>query len=70
MQSPAILFVQLGLRIVGAIVCSSKASSLNRSSGTWGVLGFCFPIIAMIWIQFMKPIVDWRKGNNEEGKLN
>lgn len=70
MQSPAILFVQLGLRILGAIVCSNKASSLNRNAGSWGVWGFIFPIIAMIWIQFMKPIVDWRKGNNEEEKLN
>ena len=68
MQSPAILFVQLGLRIVGAIVCSNKASSLNRNSGSWGVFGFIFPIIAMIWIQFMKPIVDWRKGNNDDQK--
>jgi hypothetical protein len=68
MQSPGILFVQLGLRIVGAIVCSSKASSLNRNAGSWGVFGFIAPIIAMIWIQFMKPHVDWNHGSYEQEK--
>lgn len=49
----------LVLRIVGIIVCSNKAKELNRSSGGWGVFGFFMPIIAMIWIQFMKPVVKW-----------
>jgi hypothetical protein len=70
MQSPGIVFVQLGLRIVGAIVCSSKASSLNRNAGGWGVFGFVLPILAMIWIQFMKPIVDWSKGPEEHDKYH
>jgi hypothetical protein len=70
MQSPGILFVQLGLRIVGAMVCSSKARSLNRNSGAWGLFGFMMPIIAMIWVQFMKPIVDWNKGPDENDTYN
>jgi len=47
------------LRIIGAFVCSSKAKELNRSTGGWGFFGFISPIIAMIWIQFMKPIMVW-----------
>jgi hypothetical protein len=53
-----ILFI---LRIVGAIVCSSKAKELNRSSGGWGFFGFVSPIIAMIWINCLKPIKIWNK---------
>jgi hypothetical protein len=53
-----ILFI---LRIVGAIFCSNKAKELNRSSGGWGVFGFISPIIAMIWINCLKPITNWDK---------
>jgi hypothetical protein len=53
-----ILFV---LRIVGAFVCSSKAKELNRNSGGWGFFGFVSPIIAMIWINCLKPITNWEK---------
>jgi len=55
------VFMILGfiLRIVGAVVCSNKAKKLNRSTGVWGFFGFISPIIAMIWIQFMKPIMVW-----------
>ena len=55
-QSIVMLFV-LALRIVGIFVCVSKAKELNRSTGVWGVLGFFFPVVAMIWIQFMKPVI-------------
>jgi hypothetical protein len=48
-----VLFV---LRIVGAYVCSNTARELNRSSGGWGFFGFVSPIIAMIWINCLKPI--------------
>jgi len=54
-----IIFIQLVLRIVGAVVCVNKAKQLNRSEGGWGFFGFVSPIIAMILIQFMKPIVRW-----------
>jgi hypothetical protein len=59
------VFVILGLvlRIVGAVVCSNKAKELNRSTGGWGFFGFMLPILAMIWIQFMKPIMVWDKEN-------
>ena len=49
------------LRIVGSSVCSSKAGELNRSKGGWGIFGFAFPVIAMIWIQFVKPINIWNE---------
>ena len=49
----------IGLRILGIIVCRNKAEELNRNKGGWGFFGFISPIVAMIWIQFMKPITDW-----------
>ena len=61
MEDGSAIFIVLGfiLRIVGAIVCSNKAEELNRSTGGWGFFGFVSPIIAMIWIQFMKPVMVW-----------
>lgn len=53
-----VLFV---LRIVGAYVCSTTATELNRSSGGWGFFGFISPIIAMIWINCLKPVTKWEK---------
>lgn len=55
------IFLLLGfiLRIVGVIVCTSKAEKLNRSQGGWGIFGFFMPIVAMIVIQFMKPVMVW-----------
>ncbi|RCW91316.1 hypothetical protein [Winogradskyella arenosi] len=55
----AVVIIQLGLRVVGMIVCANKATELNRSSGGWGFFGFVSPIIAMIWIHCMKPITLW-----------
>lgn len=51
----------IGLRVIGVIVCVNKAGELNRSKGGWGFFGFVSPIIAMIWIQFMKPVTDWNQ---------
>jgi hypothetical protein len=61
MEDGRAIFMILGLvlRIVGAVVCSNKAKELNRSTGGWGFFGFISPIIAMIWIQFMKPVMVW-----------
>ena len=53
----AILIIQFFLRVIGAIVCINKANQLNRSTGGWGFFGFVLPITAMIWIQFMKPVI-------------
>jgi hypothetical protein len=50
-----IMIVGLVLRIIGLVVCSKKATELNRSKIGWGIFGLFMPIIAMIWIQFMKP---------------
>jgi hypothetical protein len=50
-------------RIFGAIYCSKTAGELNRNKTGWGVFGFFLPIIAVIWIQFMKPIIDWKEGD-------
>lgn len=61
MEDGRAIFMILGLilRIVGAVVCSRKANELNRSTGGWGFFGFISPILAIIWIQFMKPIMVW-----------
>jgi hypothetical protein len=56
-----IISFQIILRVFGFIRCSSKATSLNRNITVWGVFGFASPIIAMIWIQFMKPHISWNK---------
>ena len=57
MEEGVVLIIQMVLRIVGSIVCSNKAKELNRSTGGWGLFGFLIPILAMIWIQFMKPVI-------------
>ena len=59
MESGFLVLIIFGLRIVGVIVCSNKAKELNRSAGGWGFFGFISPILAMIWIQFMKPVMVW-----------
>ncbi len=61
-----IVIIQLALRIVGAIVCTNKAKSLNRSTGGWGFFGFVMPIIAMIWVHCIKPVMQW----DENVKIN
>lgn len=62
-NQPMIAILVITLRVVGVIVCSFKAKELNRSSGGWGFFGFLMPIVAMIWIQFMKPIIKFEKEN-------
>ena len=71
MEDGKAVFMILGLvlRIIGAFVCSSKAKELNRSSGGWGFFGFISPIIAMIWIQFMKPIMVWDSNSEIERRI-
>jgi len=60
--------ITLVLRIVGAVICVKKAKSLNRGAGRWGLFGFCLPIPAIIWIQFMKPIMKWDENINIDKK--
>ncbi|WP_242132904.1 hypothetical protein [Aestuariivivens marinum] len=61
MEDGAFAIIQLVIRVVGIIVCVNKAKELNRGQGGWGLFGFLMPIIAMIWIHFMKPVTDWER---------
>ncbi len=63
-MSPAAAIIGLAIRIVGARVCSKKAKELNRSPEGWGFFGFLTPIIAMIWIQFKKPVLKFDETDN------
>lgn len=65
MDEGVVVIIQLVLRIVGTVVCVNKAKSLNRSTGGWGFFGFVSPILAMIWIHFMKPNMVWENDNKE-----
>ena len=47
------------------IACVSQAKQLGRSQVGWGVFGFLLPIVAIIWIQFMKPIGPLTNNNPE-----
>ena len=47
--------ILLIVRIFITIYCVNKAGELNRSKWGWGLFGFFLPILAIIWIQFMKP---------------
>lgn len=59
MEDGTIFLLVLIFRIIGVIVCVNKAKELNRSTGGWGFFGFIMPLIAIIWIQFMKPVTIW-----------
>ena len=59
MEDGVIVILIIILRVVGLLVCVNKAKELNRSQGGWGFFGFVSPILAMIWIHFMKPIMKW-----------
>lgn len=59
MDPRAINIILLVVRIFVTVYCVNKAGELNRNKGGWGIFGFFFPIVAIIWIQFMKPKVDW-----------
>lgn len=42
-------------RIYSIYYCVKKAKTLNRNALGWGIFAFIIPLIAIIWIQFMKP---------------
>jgi hypothetical protein len=48
--------ILLVARMVIIVYCVAKASTLNRSRWGWGIFAFCVPLVALIWIQFMKPV--------------
>ena len=49
------------LRIIITIYCINRARKLNRNVWGWGIFGFFLPIVALIWIQFMKPRLSWHR---------
>ena len=57
--NPGLLIFSLLLSVCGAFVCSDKAKKLNRDSTAWGLFGFFLPIVAMIWVNCVKPKVAW-----------
>lgn len=64
MEQGVFTLIGLIIRIIGVVVCVNKAKELNRSEVGWGFFGFFLPIIAMIWIQFMKPVIKWTKNED------
>jgi hypothetical protein len=58
-MTPEVAIISLILRIAGMWYCSKKANKLNRDYVRWGLFGFVSPLLATIWIQFMKPIIKW-----------
>jgi len=56
------------LRIVITIYCVNRARKLNRNVWGWGIFGFLLPIVALIWIQFMKPRLFWDKNPDLKSK--
>ena len=45
------------IRVIAMFVCGTKANTLNRNVFGWVIFGLFFPIIAMIWVNCIKPIV-------------
>lgn len=64
------MILMILLRVFGTVVCVIKAKKINRSEAGWGLFGFVFPIVAMIWIQFMKPIMVWNSNINLDKEEN
>lgn len=59
-----ILVIHSIFRIVAMIICINKARELNRSTFNWGALGFVFPLITIIGMQFVKYKVVWPQSKN------
>jgi hypothetical protein len=53
------MVIILIFRIFAVFYCIRKAKGLNRSSSGWGIFGFFAPILAMIWISYKSPIIEW-----------
>jgi len=58
--------VLLAVRIGITVYCVNKAGELNRNKTGWGIFGFFLPIVAIIWIQFMKPKMIWEDQSQME----
>lgn len=51
--------IMLAIRIGITVYCVNRAKKLNRSETGWGLFGFFLPLIALIWIQFKEPRMQW-----------
>ena len=53
-MDPAVSFLMLALvALVSGVLCAVVASEKNREAGSWGVVGFLFPILSLIAIAGM-----------------
>jgi hypothetical protein len=44
-SQPGIIIFTIVFRLIGIIVCATKANELNRNQVGWGFFGFCMPIV-------------------------
>ena len=56
-----IILILIVPRVIGFIYCGKKAKELNRDVSIWKFLGVFSPILAMIVIQFLKPVVKYEE---------
>lgn len=50
-----LLLISLAISIVCAVWCARTALDKGYSPGLWGVLGFLFPVVAVIVIALVRP---------------
>jgi hypothetical protein len=68
-MNPLVSLIVLIIRIGITVACVNKAEQLNRSKMGWGFFGFFLPILAIIWIQFMKPKMVWEDQGAVDNEL-
>ncbi|MCD6011743.1 MAG: hypothetical protein K0Q79_1605 [Flavipsychrobacter sp.] len=64
MDTLEILIIHSIFRFIVTMICIKKARELNRSTLNWGLLGFIFPLIAIIAIYVVKYKVSWPESEN------
>ena len=52
---PFLYLLLVILRVAATILCSRRASVLNRNIIAWGLFGFAFPLVAVAIIYSLKP---------------
>lgn len=57
--------LNLLFRIIFCIIVIRIAKSKNRNTVGWGIFGFCFPIVALIWIACLKVHTNWENVSKE-----
>jgi hypothetical protein len=53
-----LMFLGTIFSLVVSFYCVKKAEKLNRSRFGWALFGLCLPLIAVIVVQYMKPLQD------------